>query len=893
MDMILVFAALFSAVLTAFLIESYKRLEPDQEELAATSLHKMTLILASIAMNQISPNSSAYQLEPDLNEEEHFHPLLTDLWINGMWFLSLSFSLAAAMSAMLVKQWLQQYLMGLNASSTSDETYHTRRQLRYNNLLAWRVPTIIAALPLLLYTAVILFLAGLIVLVWNLNQALGIVITAFLGAVAVFDIGAVLMPLFYPSCPYKTSFIAGFRRVIYYAIFGWWDLCFQLATKVSQVYGERWSVLAEQLATRKPHYSPSFVSVETEHVKLRKEELEFDGLVWMYQNSHPELTNYTLQAIPDYQATGMPRRLLRHDILERLHDRAKVKLPDDDDEFWTSAVNLQSYMLQMQMATPYLRSLIYVWMQDDYLFKLHPPAVTERDALSMHEAPLLPGWLKLWRSLYDPYADLMQEKKMSIRHEYTIHDASIETEWASRGVNSLDEFAFVVCAETLYSHLHPTRGTPSLPARADLVNILDLAKDTMYLRLSSQSLNLLLDTLAHSLARLLETEEERERILLVLFAHGARFLDKAIDAAWVKIIHCLRLLTFDDLESRKQVMLHPRSKSRLSALKEEMCEDLQAFYESFSRSNFFSGRNADTIMTTALRWLCISIFVQKYPLRKYHRFLIKLPPAHASMILSTIRALVISHSPKHVQPEGLNRLCGLLQGWYIEQATPTKLRIEIVDILTSILLHDFDSDATLYEKVLQKILGFFTGILSSTNRFRDYAAANHMSRVCASLFAYSFSLTLASSSSPLPNLSHPVPYAGPRSTHGAHVAQRYYDDSTSLTTRRTKLILEKMHEYSVIKACTRFLSSPDRRTTETVIAWDQLLVPWKAALGKVVEGNVDMLNRLNVEAYEETRTAVGVFPTRSRTPKNHSSGPLTESPRVSAPEFTPIFESPS
>ncbi|CAE6461354.1 unnamed protein product [Rhizoctonia solani] len=62
LDVILVFAALFSAISSAFLIESAKNLQEDPAETAAASLQEMSILLRAIAQGQVVLNST---LPPD------------------------------------------------------------------------------------------------------------------------------------------------------------------------------------------------------------------------------------------------------------------------------------------------------------------------------------------------------------------------------------------------------------------------------------------------------------------------------------------------------------------------------------------------------------------------------------------------------------------------------------------------------------------------------------------------------------------------------------------------------------------------------------------------------------------------------------------------------------
>ncbi|EJD33008.1 hypothetical protein AURDEDRAFT_77287, partial [Auricularia subglabra TFB-10046 SS5] len=102
LDVLLIFAGLFSAVSTAFLIESYKTLQPDYTQYVATFLYS-----AAVAFNKSGsalPPLDAL-LAPDLSAQTS----ATQRWINGLWFISLVVSLLVALLSILLKQWLDDY----------------------------------------------------------------------------------------------------------------------------------------------------------------------------------------------------------------------------------------------------------------------------------------------------------------------------------------------------------------------------------------------------------------------------------------------------------------------------------------------------------------------------------------------------------------------------------------------------------------------------------------------------------------------------------------------------------------------------------------------------------------------------------------------------------------
>ncbi|KAF8198728.1 hypothetical protein K438DRAFT_1436119, partial [Mycena galopus ATCC 62051] len=99
MDGLLIFAGLFSASLTAFIIESYKMLSPDQGAIT-------NALLAQIS-RQLDPHLNASSA--DVATLAAFSPTSSSLACNILWFFSLGFSLSCALIATLVEQWSRDF----------------------------------------------------------------------------------------------------------------------------------------------------------------------------------------------------------------------------------------------------------------------------------------------------------------------------------------------------------------------------------------------------------------------------------------------------------------------------------------------------------------------------------------------------------------------------------------------------------------------------------------------------------------------------------------------------------------------------------------------------------------------------------------------------------------
>ncbi|EJD44290.1 hypothetical protein AURDEDRAFT_27191, partial [Auricularia subglabra TFB-10046 SS5] len=153
-DTLLVFAGLFSAVVTAFSIESYQWLQDGSDDLM---IGLLTHIARSVARNDTAPL-------PTLSSPAM--PRSASIRINTYWFLSLSLSLSAALVAILCKQWIREFE---RYAGLSPKDYVGFRQMKFEGLQKWSVGGIISALPLLLQLSLGLFALGVVELLWHLH----------------------------------------------------------------------------------------------------------------------------------------------------------------------------------------------------------------------------------------------------------------------------------------------------------------------------------------------------------------------------------------------------------------------------------------------------------------------------------------------------------------------------------------------------------------------------------------------------------------------------------------------------------------------------------------------------------------------------------------------------
>ncbi|KAK0226637.1 hypothetical protein IW262DRAFT_1457876 [Armillaria fumosa] len=196
-DVLLVFAGLFSAVVTTFVAQTSQSLQADYAQVSASLLFEIVLIQRAIANGSSLDNVPVSSLNPSAK----FTPAITDVWVNGLWFTSLSLSLTTALVAVLVKQWLHHYIA---LPSGTPQERSLVRQFRYGGFQKWHVLVIVGLLPVLMHLALGIFFVGLTVFLVPLRPSLSWIIG--IGTVAAYAtyLITIFLPILYPQCPYRT-----------------------------------------------------------------------------------------------------------------------------------------------------------------------------------------------------------------------------------------------------------------------------------------------------------------------------------------------------------------------------------------------------------------------------------------------------------------------------------------------------------------------------------------------------------------------------------------------------------------------------------------------------------------------------------------------------------------
>ncbi|KAK7047079.1 hypothetical protein VNI00_006739 [Paramarasmius palmivorus] len=163
-DVLLVFAGLFSAVVTTFVVQTTQSLSPDYTQISASLLQELVAIQRASALGQSVATIQKSALS--IGSETYSS---TDVWVNALWLVSLCFGLSTALIAVLVKQWIQAYMTTISGTPRDRALI---RQYRYMGLQRWKVSFIVGTLPILLHLALFIFLAGLVVFLSPLHSAI-------------------------------------------------------------------------------------------------------------------------------------------------------------------------------------------------------------------------------------------------------------------------------------------------------------------------------------------------------------------------------------------------------------------------------------------------------------------------------------------------------------------------------------------------------------------------------------------------------------------------------------------------------------------------------------------------------------------------------------------------
>ncbi|KAK0237138.1 hypothetical protein EDD85DRAFT_790815 [Armillaria nabsnona] len=314
LDVLLVFAGLFSAVVTTFVVQTSQSLQVNYGQVTATLLFELIDVQRAAANGTLVNNVP----RSDLTPFSDFRPTISDSLVNGLWFTSLSFSLATALFAVLTKQWIHQYIA---VPSAIPRDRCRVRQFRYMGLEQWGVGFIIGLLPVLLSVSLGIFLVGLVLFLAPLQVMIASVVGAitFISFTAYFSSN--ILPIMYPSCPYKTPL--SHYLFLLYAYITHKDLSSGISSSSMNSESE------PPIRTLR--------DAERSAVESNAEEMDIHALAWLFNmSSNPSVQNILIQS-----TSALPLRSV--DPLMQYAERFSEMFNHGD--FDSTAINCQENIL--------------------------------------------------------------------------------------------------------------------------------------------------------------------------------------------------------------------------------------------------------------------------------------------------------------------------------------------------------------------------------------------------------------------------------------------------------------------------------------------------------------------------------------------------------------------
>ncbi|KAH9987595.1 hypothetical protein BJV77DRAFT_774465 [Russula vinacea] len=164
-DGTLIFAGLFSATVGALLTLSFPDLKPNSQDTSAFYLQNLYQLQFSGNSNVSHPSTPSALAKPPA-----FSPPRYVIWVNSLWFLSLTVSLSGALVAILFRNWAVQYI---SITHTLWSTLPRRARMRALFAKASPGPNIIWGTGLeadYLHFSLLLFITGGLIYLFNINR---------------------------------------------------------------------------------------------------------------------------------------------------------------------------------------------------------------------------------------------------------------------------------------------------------------------------------------------------------------------------------------------------------------------------------------------------------------------------------------------------------------------------------------------------------------------------------------------------------------------------------------------------------------------------------------------------------------------------------------------------
>ncbi|KAI9431699.1 hypothetical protein H4582DRAFT_1221657 [Lactarius indigo] len=171
------FAGLFAAVITSFLIDGLKNLQPDPAQQSVYYQQQSVAMLAQISQQiaSIAPQVSVPSTPPP--PYPIFHPSKANVAMNSFWLVGLIHSLVAAFCATFVQQGVRSHLQ---IFQRYDQPLKRARFRQFFFDATWSAQSVASTATATIRSSLVLFFLGLGISMFDVNTTIGIVTVVFI-----------------------------------------------------------------------------------------------------------------------------------------------------------------------------------------------------------------------------------------------------------------------------------------------------------------------------------------------------------------------------------------------------------------------------------------------------------------------------------------------------------------------------------------------------------------------------------------------------------------------------------------------------------------------------------------------------------------------------------------
>ena len=198
-------AGLFSIALTSFLVDKLHDLQVDPAQQMVYYQQQNVALLAQISkqVSSIAPQVSIPSTPPPPYPD--FTPNPSDVRVNVFWFLSLVFSISAALLATLVQQWVRSYMHVFRRYSNPLKSTRLRQYL-YEGAEGWYMPVVAESVPGIAHVSLFLFLVGLGDSLFAVHTTVGITTIVPITICGLLYVLSTFSPVIKPQSPFRSPF---------------------------------------------------------------------------------------------------------------------------------------------------------------------------------------------------------------------------------------------------------------------------------------------------------------------------------------------------------------------------------------------------------------------------------------------------------------------------------------------------------------------------------------------------------------------------------------------------------------------------------------------------------------------------------------------------------------